>query len=306
MLATNNGSFPWNTQSAAGPLDGAALDRITREVIDAQTRAGLDIVTDGLARRQDPVSHLAGHLDGVRLGDERHGFPGSGGAYRVPITTGEIAWTKPILAEDFLFAKDGSARPVKPVLIGPYTLSRVAEDRAYGDPMALAMGFAIAINAELKSLQAAGAAWVQIDEPALLLNKEDFPTFTRLWEVLGRGVGVKLCLHLEGGDIRGLYPGITRLKRLGCLSLDGVRGRAGLDVLPDAPFPETLLLGLGLADGGTDRVESPETIASLLRSTPGLPSPERILLGTASDLGGLSPEVAFAKLQALARARDLA
>ncbi len=306
MIATNNGSFPWRTPDTTDRLDGAALDRVTRETIDAQIRAGLDLVTDGLVRRRDPVSHVAGSLKGVAPGEERPDLPGSGGAYRVPVVHSEVAWTKPIVTEDFLFAKGGSARPVKPVLLGPYTLSRVAEDHAYDDPMALAVGFAIALNLELKALQAAGATWIQVDEPAILLAKEDFPTFTRLWEVLGRGVTLRLCLNLEGGDIQGLYPGIARLKRLGCLSLDCVRGRASLDLLRDAPFPETLMLGLGVVDGRTESAESPEAIASLLRSVPGLPPGDRIVLGTASDLGRLPPEAAFAKLRALARARDLA
>src|SRR5213596_111119 len=67
---------------------------------------------------------------------------------------------------------------------------------------------------------AGSSTWIQVDEPAILLEKDDFPTFTRLWEVLGRGVTLRLCLHLEGGDIEGIYPGIARLKRLACLSLD--------------------------------------------------------------------------------------
>jgi 5-methyltetrahydropteroyltriglutamate--homocysteine methyltransferase len=306
MIATNNGSFPWRAADAPDRLDGAALDRITRETIDAQISAGLDLVTDGLVRRADPVSYAAGTLEGVALGEVRQGLPGSGAFYRVPLVHSEIAWKKPIVTEDFLFAKGGSARPVKPILLGPYTLSRLAEDRAYDDPMAMAMGFAIALNLELKALQAAGATWIQIDEPAILLAMDDFPTFTRLWEVLGRGVTVRLCLHLEGGDIRGLYPGIARLKRLSCLSLDCVRGPANLDLLRDAPCPETLMIGLGLVDGRSDRVEGAEALVSLLRSVPGLPPGDRIVLGTASDLGSLSPKAAFDKLRALAGARDLA
>lgn len=306
MIATNNGSFPWKTPGTAGPPDGALLDRLTREAIDAQARAGLDLVTDGLVRRPDPVSHVAGRLEGVALGEETTGFPGSGVPYRVPVVTAEIAWKKPILAEDFLFAKGGSPRPLKPVLAGPYTLARIAEDRAYNDRMALAMGFAIALNAEIRALQAAGAAWVQIDEPAILESPDDFPLFTRLWEVLGRGVGARLCLHLEGGPIGGLFPGVLRLKRIGCLSLDAVRGRSGLDLLSTAAIPESLDLGLGLVDGKAERIERAEEIAGVLRGLRGLPPAGRIQIGTASDLGGLSPDVAFAKLQSLARARDLA
>jgi 5-methyltetrahydropteroyltriglutamate--homocysteine methyltransferase len=306
MIATNNGSFPWKRPAGEAPPDGAALDRITREAIDFQVRAGLDLVTDGLVRRPDPVTAIAAHLEGIALGEARGGFPGSGASFRVPVVTSEIAWKRPILIEDFLFAGDGCPKPVKAVLTGPYTLARVAEDRAYGDRMALAMGLAIALNQELKALQAAGASWMQIDEPALLQAKEDFPLFTRLWEVLGRGVNASLCLHLEGGDISGLYPGIARLKRIACLSLDCVSGRASLDLLADAPCPDTLKLALGLVDGRSARVEDPGEIVATLRAARGLPSADRLLLGTASDLGGLSVEIAFAKLQSLARARDLA
>jgi len=258
MIATINGSYPWTTREAPDPLDGAALDRITRDAIDAQIRAGLDLVTDGLVRRTDPVSQVAEGLEGVEPGERRGGLPGNGGDYRAVVVRSEIAWKKPFLTEDFLFAKAGCAREVKPVLLGPYTLSRLAEDHAYDDRMALAMGFAIALNLELKGLQRAGATWIQVDEPAILLAPEDFPTFTRLWEVLGRGVTLKLCLHLQGGDLRGMYPGIARLKRLACLSLDCVRGRTSLDQLRETPLPEGLFLGLGLFDGRSETVESQE------------------------------------------------
>lgn len=303
MLVANNGSYPWKSSDVE---DAAVLDRITREVIDAQIRAGCDVVTDGLVRRRDPVSHVAGQLEGVRLGEMRNGFPGSGGPYRVPVVDAEIGWTKPIVAEDFLFAKNGSSRPIKPVLVGPYTLSRVCVDEAYNDPMAAAMGFATALNAELKALQAAGAEWIQIDEPAILQSKDDFPIFTRLWEVLGRGLSTRLSLHLEGGDVGGLAPGFARLKRISCLSLDCVRGRAGLDALPATTFPDPLFLSLGVVDGRTERVESPDEILALVRSLPALPPSARVILGTASDLGGLAPETAFAKLRALSQARDRA
>ena len=84
MIATNNGSFPWRTPDTTDRLDGAALDRVTRETIDAQIRAGLDLVTDGLVRRRDPVSHVAGSLKGVAPGEERPDLPGSGGGTGCP------------------------------------------------------------------------------------------------------------------------------------------------------------------------------------------------------------------------------
>ncbi|HEU4400752.1 MAG TPA: hypothetical protein VFT43_01475, partial [Candidatus Polarisedimenticolia bacterium] len=238
MITTNNGSYPWKESEAGREVESLrrslrpgetppdalrlALDRTTRETIDEQVHAGIDLVTDGLVRRDDPLALVASRLGGIVPGEMRRGFPGSGAAYVVPIVEAEVGWKMPIQSEDFLFASQGGAKPVKPVIPGPYTIARLAEDRAYGDPMALATGLAAALNQELRALQAAGATFIQVDEPALLQHKEDFPLFTRIWEVLGRGVSSVLSLHLEGGDIEGLYPGITRLKRLGCLSLDCV------------------------------------------------------------------------------------
>lgn len=319
MIATNNGSFPWRGSPAGdGLLKELSLetggapenlkrlqDRVTREAIDAQVLAGLDMVTDGLVRRADPIGYLAAGLQGFSPGETSARFPGRRGSCRVPVAHSEVGWKEPILVEDFLFARQGVAKPVKVVLTGPYTLARFAEDRAYGDPMALATSAAAALNQELRALQAVGASFIQVDEPALLEHKEDFPTFTRIWEVLGRGVSATLCLHLDGGSLGDLYPAVLRLKRLGCLSLDCVAGKDGLGVLATAPPQEPTRLALGIVDGGNERVESPESLAALVREIRGIPPPDRLLLGTASDLGALPAQVAAAKLASLAKAARL-
>lgn len=298
MIATCNGTFPHPARRSG--LDGATLDRITRETLEAQRRAGCDLITDGLGRYEDAVVRWAGRLEGVEAGDPAT-LSEAGLQARIPTVTREIAWTKPLLVEDFLFARNGSAVPVKPLLIGPYTLSRVAVDRAYDDPMALAMGFAIALNQELKALQAAGATWVQIDEPALPGRPEDFPLFTRLWEVLGRGVTLTLTLHLDAGDVRALIPGLARLKRLGCLSLGG---RDNLEAIDAGAVPETVRLGIGVVDASIRTVESPDAIVAAVRALRGAPAADRLVLGSAGDLAALPPDIAFAKLHAAARARD--
>ena len=321
MIATNNGSFPLRGTDLGGELEetrrrvraGQASrealrlleDRASREAIATQARAGLGLVTDGLVRRADPINPIVSRLSGIRIGEERLPLPWNGADASIPIIEAEVAWPGPILVEDYLFASRGTPCAVKVVLTGPYTLARLAEDRAYGDPSSLAMALASALNQELRALQTAGAPFLQIDEPALLRRKEDFPVFTRIWEVLGRGVTTTLCLHLEGGAIDGLYPGVTRLKRLGCLSVDCVGGDGNLGLLRSAPWPDGLRLGLGMVDGRNETMESPEGIAATLSGVEGLPPRERILLGTASDLGGLPCAVASAKLEILGRAARL-
>ncbi|MFQ5877609.1 MAG: hypothetical protein ACE5JH_07980 [Acidobacteriota bacterium] len=318
MIATNSGSFPWRGTAAGADLERAmarreageisaadlriAQDRVVREVVDAQVAAGLDLVTDGLVRREDPIGYLARRLAGMTPGERTARVPGLGGRCAVPVVESEIAWEGPILVEDHLFARDGCPRPVKVVLAGPYTLARLAEDRSYGDPMALAMGLAAALNRELRALQAAGAGFIQVEEPLLLAHRDDFPIFTRVWEVLGRGVSTTLALNLPGGEIGDLYPAILRLKRLGCLCLDAGRGPAPLEALTRSVWPEGVRLGVGVVDGSDAGVESPESIVAGLAGVAGLLPQARILIGPASDLGELPPAVAAAKLASVAKA----
>ncbi len=318
MIAMNNGGFPWRAPATGkayseglarhqkGEISIEELralgDRAVREAIEAQIRSGLDLVTDGLVRRVDPVSHVAAQLTGISDGADGGRFPGSGAPCRTLVAEDEVAWNAPILVEDYLFASQGAAKPVKIVMAGPYTLAGLTEDRVYGDARTLAMAFATALNQELRALQAAGASFFQIDEPALLATPQDFPIFTRIWEVLGRGISSTLCLNLQGGDVGQLYPGIARLKRLGCLSLDCVAGTNNIDLLRHDSPPEDLTIALGVIDGGREIVETSADIVKIVGGAGGLPQGERLLLATASDLGDLAPETATTKLKALSDA----
>ena len=132
MIATNNGSLPWRGGPMASELDDAhrrnqmgkitreelqALqDRATRDAVRLQVEAGLDLPTDGLVRRPNPIHPIVTHLSGITAGPSRDHFPGGGGPYPVPIVEDEIAWSGPILVEDFLFATEGSSKPLKVVL----------------------------------------------------------------------------------------------------------------------------------------------------------------------------------------------
>jgi methionine synthase II (cobalamin-independent) len=310
MRVTNNGSFPWRGTPLGDALErerGAtggglreARDRVARQAVAAQAQAGCDLVTDGLARRDEPMAEVVARLVGVEAGDER----GAGrDRYRVPIVRQEVAWKEPILVEDYLFAAAGAATPVKVVLTGPFTIAQRAEDHAYGDPMALGMALATALNQELRALQAAGCSFIQVDEPDLLARPDAFPIFTRIWEVLGRGVGATLAIHLEAGSIAPVAAGLGRLKRLGCLSVDCVSHPDNLAAAALVPLHEGALLSLGLAGASPGDPGDAGAAVDRLRQTAGLPESQRLLIGPAADLGGLSFDEAGKRLAWLASVR---
>jgi 5-methyltetrahydropteroyltriglutamate--homocysteine methyltransferase len=316
MKVTNNGSFPWRGTALGETLEGLrgdagrtetawreARDRVARQALAAQAEAGCDLVTDGLARRDEAIADVVAGLAGCEIGAEKTGVPPAGARYRVPIVRGELSWKEPILVEDYLFAAGGSPVPVKVVLTGPFTIAHLAEDHAYGEPMALAMAMATALNQELRALQGAGATFIQVDEPGLLVRPESFPTFTRVWEVLGRGVGATLAIHLEGGSIAPIAIGLGRLKRLGCLSVDCVSHPENLEAAAAAPRHDGAMLALGIAPARAGDPGDAAAMAERLRGLPGLPESARLMVGPASDLGGLSFEAAAERLRWLAEVR---
>jgi len=316
MRVTNNGSFPWRgtplgeelerlrpAPGSAGTPEAwrEARDRVAKQAVAAQVQAGCDLVTDGLARREEPVAEVVARLEGIEAGADKRG--GDGRTFRVPIVRREVAWKEPLLVEDYLFAATGSEARVKVVLTGPFTVAQRAEDRAYDDPMALAMALATALNQELRALQAAGCGFVQVDEPDLLARADAFPIFTRVWEVLGRGIGMTLAIHLEGGSIAPIAAGLGRLKRLGCLSVDCVSHPDNLDVAAGVPLHEGALLSLGIVPARPGDAGDAAALADRLRGTPGLPESSRLLIAPAADLGALSFEDAAQRIGTLAEVR---
>jgi methionine synthase II (cobalamin-independent) len=152
---------------ADGSLDAAEAGRMTdefvREIIKEQAVVGLHVGSPGGVRWPDRVRPLIEGLTGLAAG-EATTFPDGETATR-PVVTGAVAWTAPITVADWEFAADASDELlVKQTLLGPYSLAALAvpPGRERAD-LALALGEAL--NNELRALQDAGCAMVEIDEP---------------------------------------------------------------------------------------------------------------------------------------------
>src|SRR5690349_10008989 len=142
-----------------------AQDDATILAIRDMERAGIDVITDGEMRRESYSNRFATALEGL---DPEHPaeIPGTTGrTTRVPRVVGPIRRREPVELRDLQFLRANTDRQIKITLPGPFSLSVQAVDDYYHDPRALALGYAEAVNAEIRDLYAAGADVVQIDEP---------------------------------------------------------------------------------------------------------------------------------------------
>jgi 5-methyltetrahydropteroyltriglutamate--homocysteine methyltransferase len=256
----------------------AAEDRLTELALGEQIAAGLDVVTDGLVRWYDPISHLAGKLAGVRIGGLLRFFD-TNFYFRQPAVHARIERTKPLVVEEFLFARSKSSRPVKAVLTGPYTLARLsieepgrtnggssgpAARRTAGPATGsdrLLEAYTAALAEEVAALAQAGAKLIQVDEPAVLKHPEDFHQLERSLAALAARKGeAELTLALYFGDAAPLYEKLQTLP-VDVLSLDFTYSSA----LPArVAGGSARRLALGLVDGRNTRLEDADAVARQL------------------------------------------
>lgn len=135
----------------------------------------------------------------------------------------------------------------RPVLLGPVTWLSLAKGRDV-DPFDFLDEVLGLYGVILGHLAAAGAEWVQIDEPVLVLDLDERQrrAFTRAYARLSRS-GVKLMLTTYFGGLGDNLPLATGLPVHG-LHVDLVRAPGQVDAVLKA-VPRSLLLSLGVVDG---------------------------------------------------------
>jgi 5-methyltetrahydropteroyltriglutamate--homocysteine methyltransferase len=288
-----------------------AQDDATVLAIRAQERAGLDVLTDGEMRRESYSNHFATALDGVDVDHPGTALDRSGHPNPVPRIVGPISRPAPVQVRDLEFLRAHTDHPVKITVPGPFTMSQQAQDDHYGDPEAAAMGYAAAVNAEVRDLFAAGADVVQIDEPYLQAR----PDAARAYGLAALnaaldGITGTTAVHLCFGYAAIIHErpsGYSFLPELaGCpvdqISIETAQSGLDLGVLADLAGKTVVL---GVLDLSTPEVETAEVVADRVRRAYPFAAPERLVLAPDCGMKYLPRESADGKMRAMAGAAAL-
>ena len=270
-------------------------DEVTREVIEEQVSSGLDMVTDGMIRWDDGQTYIARQLEGFEATGLLRYFD-TNTYYRQPVAKGPVGWSGPILVNDYKFAAACTSLPVKAVITGPYTLAKLSRSEHHRDLSHLAMELADAMRQEALALEEEGAPLLQVDEPAIVRNKEDWGLFQQVMERFTRGLTVERMLYTWFGDVSGL-DGFFGLDFDG-FGLDFVMGPGNFELLDGFPTDKTL--GLGILDARNVRMESVDQISGTGMDVSSRVSLDRIHLTPSCGLDYLPRETAIAKLRRMA------
>jgi len=278
-------------------------DEVTKEVIEEQRRAGVELVTDGQIRWYDQISHFVRKLSGCEINGLLRLF-NTNFYFRQPIVTSKVRWTEPIVAGEFTFAKKISKVPIKPVVTGPYTLAKHSINKHYHDFPSLVADFALAISQEVKELTKAGAKIIQLDEPAILKNPQDFELLESAVEKINKNRGrAQLALYTYFGDAADLYDKLQSLP-IDVLGLDFTYGPRLPKIITDSGAEKEL--ALGLIDGRNTRLEDEKEVAKVATRIIKAVKAERAYINPSCGLDEYLPrEVAFEKLKKVAASAKL-
>lgn len=317
LITTSAGSYPrigdapdlqllrrtisqWEKGEKSAHELARAEDEMARQAIAEQTHAGLELVTDGQVRWYDPISHVAGKLEGIKINGLLRFFD-TNFYFRQPVVIGVVKHMRPIVLDEYRFARSASSRPLKPVITGPYTLARlsIVETDRYKTFESLVEAYALAVAEEIRGLVEAGADIVQIDEPAILKNKEHKDVLAAGLRLLTGAKGkAKLALYTYFGDAAWLYDLLPDLP-VDILGIDFTYNRGLVQIIARGGSPKPL--GLGLIDGRNTRIEDEKEICRELDML--LPSIKSgfSYLNPSCGLEYLPRDRAFMKLKNLVR-----
>ena len=312
LLTTTVGSFgkPEYLQKARnaharGKLSEAELleleRKATTEWIRAQEEVGLDILVDGEMYRGDMVAYFAERLEGYTIGGLVRSYGNR--YYHKPIISGKIARPKPMTVEWFQFTQSLTDRPVKGMLTGPYTMLDWSYLESYKTRRDAALALAEVVRQEAEDLQAAGARYIQIDEPAIHARPEEIAIAIEAMGVVTQNLTAKTISHICYGDFAAIYPQVLDLPvdRLS-LAMSNY-GYRWLDLFDRHPY--TKELEIGIVDVHKHELESVGEAAAGIRKGLRYVSPEKLLPHPDCGLKTRPPEESIAKCRVVVEAAKL-
>lgn len=303
-----------------------------RYAIRLQEKAGLDILYDGEQDRpemyQDAVSKTAGFSPRGRLrAFDNKSFLKSA----VVEPPGFIAsWYD----AEFTRARQESERAIKVPITGAYTIADWSFDEFYRRRLdqggqglsstAAKRAFVLdvaerVLRPNIASLLAAGAEWVQIDEPAATTKPDEVPLFVEAFNRSVAGLAGSFSVHICFSDYNLLFPYVSDLQNCNQFSLE-FANRDGRDLGTDSvhrPAYEILQqfrqhtpdtgIGLGVTSVHDNVIEAPELVRDrVLRAVDIVDDPRLVYPSPDCGLRTRNWQVAFDKLRTTVEGTDLA
>lgn len=287
-----------------------ALEDAVRIALLDQEEAGIDIVTDGEMRRRDFIQNFYGLMSGLnKLPPAR--VLGAAGYDQNPRyeVVGRVEAPAGLgIAEELHYLKSHTDKPFKICVPGPITLSLpLIIKGGYQDRDGLLADMVQLVNAEMKALAAAGATYLQVDEPRYATSHADARRLVEVFNQTRAGVEAQVGLHICFGNFKGRSRDrrdysyiVSSLEEAHCDQLNlefANREFAQIELL--AQLPPHCRVGVGVIDVKSYFVETPEEVAEHLRLAAKYCPAERLVVTPDCGFNHCPRHVALGKMKAM-------
>jgi 5-methyltetrahydropteroyltriglutamate--homocysteine methyltransferase len=292
----------------------SAQNDATRMAIRDMEDAGLDIITDGEVRRESYSNRFATALEGLDIENAGKAMDRTGKMHEVPRVVGPISRRHAVEVNDAQFLLANTTRTTMISVPGPFTMSQQAQNDYYPTDADMALGYADAVNAEIRDLHAAGVDIVIVDEPYMEARSDAAREFgvAALQRAL-EGVQGKTAVHICFGygqkvkDKPDQYHFMAEMADVPCdrISIETAQPKLNCSVLETLPNHNIMLGVINLGTPEIDTVE--EIMARVERALPHIDK-QRVILAPDCGLKYIPRDNAFGKLanmcEAAARLRE--
>jgi 5-methyltetrahydropteroyltriglutamate--homocysteine methyltransferase len=292
-----------------GDLEEAVRDAV-RLAVDDQLRAGADIITDGEMQRVDFNLGFYDYLAGLKsLPQGRlHGPPAHDQRSRFECQAPIHAPEGLGIVQEINRLRTITEAPIKVPVPGPFTLAGcISGGEIYRDRLEITEALLPIVNQEMRSLDAIGVDFIQLDEPSFACRPEEPERFLDVLERTVAGVQAKVSVHMCFGNCRGravgwrsyrpLFPHLGRAP-VQQLALEfASREMAEVELLQQ--LPETMEVAVGLVDVKNTWIEPPELVADRLRQVLNYVDAERVHVTPDCGFSQTARYIATKKLEAM-------
>ena len=288
--------------------------------------AGIDIVYDGEQQRTEMYHQAVSQTGGFEFYGHVRSFDNK--YYRKGACVDKPKFTKAYHLEEFKQISKMTRRPLKVPITGAYTIGDWSYDEYYSKRTfdigtsagrsarkAARRKFVLdvaryVIKPNIQALVKAGAAWIQIDEPAVTSHPDEVPIFVESFNASTEGLRGTFSVHICFSDYANLFPHITKLKNCSQYALEfanrdsrnlGTRDsdRPGYQVLKlFKKYKIPGAIGLGVTDIHTDFLEPVELVRDRILYAVKVMGDHRLIFPTPDcGLRTRSLDIAYEKLK---------
>ena len=317
MITTVVGSYPAKAQkphtitdklkNTFGVYDPYKI--AIKDAVYAQLNAGIDIISDGQVRG-DMIEIFAKDLPGMVIEDNTCKIKNQIRPAPKSISGNDLKYTKKLLDDFFkesnLSSEEKEKKGVKGIITGPSTMvfsSRLDGFYSMKQKDKAILDMANALKEEAKTLEEAGAKYIQLDEPFLSTGMVNLNTAKKAINIISNEIKIPVAMHVCG-DISNVLGQLLKFK-VDIIDLEFAGIESNLEILENQNSLNNKKIGFGSIDTKRESAESIDEVKTLIQKGVDILGPENMIIDPDCGMKTLNPETAKLKLKNMVEAAKI-